>query len=152
MLYAILDDRGGFIEERSYNPPLAEKELEHHKNGTPAIAPMVFEEIPFDANTHRPFGFTYTFDGIVVTKRRVVAALTAGELEQKRKRQIKDSKLAALPDYEDAIELMSRIMIGIVERFAMTTDIQGDPRGAATVTQADLDKLKSLLEICEANN
>lgn len=149
MNYAHLDDKGQFLKEDSYDPPLGPKEITFWDNGNPKIAPLIIAGRNPGVG-EKAYGFDYNFDGIQVVKSPKIVAMTPAEIKAEKNAAIKDKRISNLPTYDDVVELLCRVLIGVVEKQAMT-ETPGDPRSKNLVTKADLNQLKALLTICEQN-
>lgn len=148
MIYAVLDESGNVVEERVYDDKLPKGLHNEHKNGNPILAPLVAETISHDPDTQRPAGFSYKFEGDHVAKRPLFVSLTPEERAERKTRMVKETKKAALPDYEDGLEVVARVLLAIAERYAMTVD-PADPRTTLNVTMDDINKLKGIVAVCE---
>lgn len=157
MNYAHLDERGNFLQEDSYDPPLdldakdanGRYIVDRWDNGNPKIAPLVL--VGRDPGPDESLdGFTYTFNGVSVLKDRKLRKLSGAEIKAKQNSEIRDRRIGSLPTYDDVVELLSRVLIGVVQKQAMMEN-PNDPRTKNLVTPEDLSKLQNLLAICEAN-
>jgi hypothetical protein len=167
MLYAELNENGVFVRERSTPAPLPviprwidgkrvnkEPQDETGKalwDKAPFVLfPLVLVETPLDPANYKPDGFEYRLeaDGTVSKIGRVLP-LTDEEKQHFAVWNAKETRKAALPDYDELMELVVTALKVVLDRQLMT-EVKADPRTRVSISKAGYNRLLSVVKALRA--
>lgn len=168
MLYAELNPQGQFVRERNFPAQLAViprwidgkqvKTMPEDPDGQAkwrqaplAFGRIVLVETPLDPANYKPNGVRYRREGDgTVSKIMLVTPLSEEERAAYAVKNAKASREAALPDYDELIELLVGVVKIVVDRQLMT-ETPGDPRTRVSISQDGYNRLNDIAKALRAN-
>lgn len=115
----------------------------------PSLRPIVLV-CPSFSPTQKLVGPKYEVAPDHVKKVFLVVPKSKDEIEQETRAAIVETRTAAIPNRDELVETIVRVLLGVVETLAMVED-PADLRTKVLVNRLDCDNLRNVLKILEAN-